>query len=261
MQLSLEFLKVLCMSLTLLYATYTDIKEREVTPILWIISGSIGGLLSLMEFLFDPDPLRILAILLSIIIAFTVGFTFSYLGLLGGADFLAFLVVSIYHPWKPLLIKPLFDVMPLFIPSFIIYSSLSSSLLAIYFLSSNLLFKRTKLLKQGGNFWRKILVLMIGKPIKMKDFMNSKFMYPLEEIKVLPGKGVLRRFRVTVDVNEPIEEKVEDIRRMVERGLLSPDDYIWVTPGLPMMVFMLIGYFLAIYLGDLFIVLFISVLK
>jgi preflagellin peptidase FlaK len=85
---------------------------------------------------------------------------------------------------------------------------------------------------------RKILAMMVGYRLKTEK-LSDKF-YPLEEFK--EGKRTIRLFigDLDFDVKKYREE-------LIEKGI----DNLWVTPGLPFVVPLTFGYFIAVFFGDL----------
>ncbi|MEM1686864.1 MAG: A24 family peptidase C-terminal domain-containing protein, partial [Zestosphaera sp.] len=53
--------------------------------------------------------------------------------------------------------------------------------------------------------------------------------------------------RASFSMDETYEEKIKSsVRELLEKGILKADDLVWVTPGLPQIVFYLLGYVAAL---------------
>jgi Archaeal Peptidase A24 C-terminus Type II. len=94
----------------------------------------------------------------------------------------------------------------------------------------------------------RIIVPLLGRPVKIRDYLNGKFKhyYPLQSFTI-DGEKLTVKFRLVTGVNNA---EIDDLRSIVERELLNPDDYIWITPGLPFILYLLIGFTLVLLVGD-----------
>ena len=95
----LENLRPLLVLTMLGYASYRDLRTREVNDAVWLIFGALGLILDSYETLtgiMDPFSL-VLPVVFVIIFSIVSG----YLGLFGGADLLALVVLGILQPLAP----------------------------------------------------------------------------------------------------------------------------------------------------------------
>ena len=251
---SLEALKVAIVLVMLVYTSILDVKYREVEPRVWLVFGLLLSAITSYEIYqlaavgVNPFTLAFY-LLISVGLTSAVAFAFAYFELMGGADFFALLVISLAHPWKPF--NALLNVMPLFPLSMLANSALLSLTPGAYNLAYNLALRRDAI---GGlsslKPYRRLLVLVAGRPMRVSEFLRTKFTYLMEEFRVERGR-IRREIRLGFRVSEEPSEDREKVRRMLERGLLSLSDYVWTTEGLPMLVFILAGYLLTLTLGDL----------
>ena len=219
----LTLARLLVVGGVLSYATYEDLKERAVSDLVWIVGGGFGISVIIFECLstrFD------LIELVSIGLVGAISYALYKADLYGGADALAIITVSV--------------ILPIFRPSHAFHSMaglmvLTNSLILslsipIYFAIRNLL----SLLKGERIFegfeeplWKKLFASFIG-------YRSKK-----------PGK-----FFLTL-------EKVEGGKRRLDLSLKSTrEDFvqgedIWVTPAIPMILFMLAGFVVMVLYGDL----------
>jgi len=212
---------------TLVYASYRDIKYRDIPEITWvpaiIISVSINVLLGNYDFVHT---------VLSMIPVIMV-FIMSLLGLIGGADFLALLMIALAHPR--------FLVFPISLLT-LLYSLLIPLGLMVYYVLCNVVLYRSSLNKIKCKEGRKAYLMLFGKPMDVRKLLEKKFTYPLT-IPLGKGEYVCRPSFSDDEEEERIRER---IRGAMARGEIKEDETVWVTPGLPHVVFFLIGYILSL---------------
>lgn len=245
----ISILKIILSSTILLYTSYLDIKSREVEPKIWIIYGGLGGFLTLIELF--RNNLSIIHIILSIGIALAIGFVSFYFGLFGGADFLAILSISITHPWPPF--NPLFQlIIPYpFILTVILNSLLMSLIVPLINVTKN--FRNYNfLINSNIPFKYKVFFIFLGYPIKVSKYLKMKYLFPLMIFEDLNGKLSVK-YRLTFNIDEEHANHQLKLKKLIEKGFISADDVIWVTQGVPLLVFITIGYFISLMLGDVII--------
>jgi preflagellin peptidase FlaK len=221
-------LKLLIMGASLAIGSYQDLKTREIDDRLWIIVGIAGGLLTIAEVVTSPSY-PILVALFSIVITAALAFGVYFLGLYGGADAKALLMIAITMPvntFQASLISPLFPISVfgnalvislLVIPACLIFN--------IYRATKEPLFSGVK----AGPF-RKLVVLFTG--VKVSPETAKSVHFNLVE-RPLPSGGSELRLVHRVEEDEP---------KIFVEGAKS----VWVTPALPMIVFFLAGFILAL---------------
>jgi preflagellin peptidase FlaK len=189
--------------------------------------------------------------LISISIALVIAILTSVSGMMGGADAKAILLIAVGVPLRPESLPPL--LMDLgFIPLSTVFNSvIFSSLMALYAIVRNLTFKLKGKMSLFEGFeregiLRKASAFISGFKVSLRSIEEAKFLYPIEDLE-LNGK-LIRRIRPMMRF-----EKGEDvIRKLMEayrKGLIG--EYIWVTPGIPMLPFILAGFLASLFLGDI----------
>ena len=121
-----------------------------------------------------------------------------------------------------------------------------------YALFRNLLWK---VRNRGGVFegletesvGRKILALFSGYKVKISK-LEKGHMYPLEDVDV-NDEGEVKRKLLVFPKDEEREEIVSRILESVKEEKL--DGGIWVTPGLPLLIFVTAGLVIALAYGDI----------
>ena len=93
----------------LFYASYTDIKTRRASNMLWVIMGSIGAILLVIQYftIGFENPYYLLFIPIMIGLMFAL---FQLRLIFGGADAKALMALAILVPLKPEILQfPLFE--------------------------------------------------------------------------------------------------------------------------------------------------------
>jgi hypothetical protein len=95
---------------------------------------------------------------------------------------------------------------------------------------------------------KKMLVLITGYKVSVAKLKEKWHVYPMEDLDS-DGEGSPKRRLVVVPRDEGRSEIVERLSNAVDAGKIS--DYVWATPGLPMLIFVTIGLIVALLFGDL----------
>ncbi|MCD6467725.1 MAG: prepilin peptidase [Thermoplasmata archaeon] len=208
------------------YASYTDIKTRMASNTLWIVMGSVGAALLVVQyFTVGIDNLLSLVFIPILIGAVYVLF---YVGLIfGGADAKAIMALSILTPlWPHLHGFPLHpSVMPF------AWSIFSNAI--VLFLIIPPMFLVYNAIKRDVEF----PYALIGYRMDVEE-AKKKFVWPLE--KIVDGKRKLMFMPEEFDAVEHIEELEKTGRKK-----------IWVTPKIPFMIPLLMGFVFAFFFGDI----------
>ncbi len=246
----------------LLYASWSDYKTREVTNKVWAIYAPIALALSITQYVFyDPANLW----LFSLSVGVTVGFAFLlfYTGAFGGADSKALMCIAMALPFFPVaLVTPLLSggLSPLsqvLFPITILGNSvLIAALSALYLLLRNLVVRsRTgKPLFEGTlaqeSIGKKLLVLLTGHKFALSELKAKWHIYPMEDIAPPETPETeLQRTLVIIPKDEGRDEILTRLSTAVEEGKI--DAKVWATPGLPMLIFVTVGLFVALLFGDI----------
>lgn len=212
----------------LIYASYTDLKIRKASNMLWLSMGFIGVILLVIEYFLTGGFGNQLIYLVFIPIIILIMYIFFQLRLLfGGADAKAMMAIAILLPFTPSLFSfPLFiSVLPF---SWVIFSN---AIILFLFIPLGLLIY---------NAYKKKLHFphcFLGYQMKLKD-ARKKFVWPLEQI--IDGKKKLSYVPHSVDPKEQFDA--------FEKMGISE---IWVTPKIPFMIPLLAGFICAFFVGDI----------
>ncbi len=200
-------------------ATIIDIRNREISDLMWIVFGAI----SVVLLFFEPDVLEAaFGVGFSLIVAPLVLILWRF-GLFGGADALGLIVLSALAPMATLSDSAVS-------PFTILVNSalLSVSPMIVNFIRNSVLILRNQDIFQDFDETKskKIFAMFLGYRSK-----NPKYSFSLET-KV----GKKKRLNIALHHSDSAEY------------CTTPDT--WVTPGLPFMIFILGGFILQLLFGD-----------
>ena len=250
----LQGLQVFVSLAFLLYASWSDLKTREVSNKVWAFFAPIGLALTLADFVsFEVNLNESLYWF-----GFSVGITsvlavaLFYAGAYGGADAKALICLSLALPFYPSRFIQLAFVPFIFPLSVFTNAVILAALSVLYVLFRNIFWRqraRRKLFEglENESAGRKLLALLSGYKIPLDKLEKSEFLYPLEDVKV-SETGEKKRKLLIFPKDEQRESIVERIVTARKEG--ASIDWVWTTPGLPMLVFITAGLITALILGD-----------
>jgi preflagellin peptidase FlaK len=242
----------------MVYASWSDWRKREVSNKVWIIMAPLALFLTSLQYVLFAGNL--LLYVLPFAVTSSLAIVLFYAGAFGGADAKAFICLSLALPQYP---THFFSALAMF-PSTVLVSPLfpitvfsNSVLLAafsvVYALLRNLSWK----LKTGSklfeglekeSFGRKLLALLTGYKTNVAKLEKYEYLYPLEDIDVAEDNQTDRRL-VVMPKDETREQIVKRILNAVQNGKVP--NHVWVTPGLPMLIFITAGLIIALIFGDI----------
>ncbi len=223
----LDVVRLMVGIIILTYASISDIKTRRASNLLWLIMGTIGGILLIIQYLTIGFENIIQLIFIPIIIALMY-VLFQLRLLFGGADAKAVMALAILVPIQPTILA-----FPLWGNSFMPYSWVIFSNALILFLFIPLSLLIYNIFKKDIEFPHCIL----GYKMKIERAKKS-FVWPLEKIK--DGK---RKFSYM-----PKNNNVDNQLKTFEKEGIKE---IWVTPKVPFMIPLLVSFLVSFFLGDI----------
>jgi preflagellin peptidase FlaK len=243
----------------LIYASWSDYKTREVSNRVWEIYAPIALALSLADLLlYDPSKLLLFGISASLIVG--MAFLLFYSGGFGGADSKALMCIAVALPFSPAILSmPIVNnslspfaqyIFPLTIFSNAILFAAASG---IYMIFRNLIWHKmngkkmfTDSLAQES-LWKKTIVLVTGYRMPISKLKEKWHVFPMEDISD-NGEVNVKRILVVIPHDEGRDKIVGRLSNAVNVGKI--DSYVWATPGLPMLIFITLGLFVALVFGD-----------
>ncbi len=218
----------------LIHVSVLDIKYREIDTKTWLFYSPL-----ILFLIYNIKFLNIYLFLYSFIVTILILYFFYRISFLGGADLFVMIILGLADS----------SVHPLFYPFFSIIGMepilimLFASLLVFIFVIIN--FIRYYKYTEGLPISKRILLSISGKRMKIKDFMNSKFLFPLS---VIDDNGS-ESLRTNFSVDEDDKEWREKYTKLVLNGIINEDKIIWVAYGIPILPFILFGYIISLIIG------------
>jgi preflagellin peptidase FlaK len=238
----LDILKILFCIPFLIYSCYSDIKTRRVSNKLWLImlTGSIFFIL----YGILTSGLSYLKILF---ISTGITFVFMYLlfqfGAFGGADAKSLIVLSIILPVYPAF-KVFGHVFPInepLIKLFALGTFGNAVLLTIVVPIGLAIYNLSKIGLSIDN----PLYIFIGYKSRISD-LEGKHIRMIQNYEMINGNVEFHFKKGGVEINE---KTIHELKTLARNGLIR--DEVWVTPGLPFMIPITLGFFVAAFYGDL----------
>jgi preflagellin peptidase FlaK len=251
----LTILQLLAVAVTLFFfglGSILDLRSREVDDRVWLVYGPVGLLLTIITLFVDPS--RIILTALSVGIAFVLAIGLFYFGLFGGADAKAIMCLGLAIPLVPRGFPGLLGYAHPFFPIVVLVTGFLCSVLAAVWLGMENLLSYTRVgstMFQGlehESKWRKGLAMISGYRTQIDRLRSVFYLYPMEEIIQAPD-GARRSFKLFVDAESDRDKMVSEFANAYSK--LNLQSQVWVTPGLPMLVFMTAGLLVTLVFGDI----------
>lgn len=250
----LQLLDYSSIFVTLLFlgiSSILDLRTREVPDILWLAYGPIGLALTVARIFLDPSIL--ILVLVSIGLSTLIACGMAYFGLFGGADAEALICISLTIPLPPSSIQPILGyVHPFFPITAIIVSFICSFSTVIWQGSTNLI----TLARDGAGMfeglehepsWKKALAFVTGYSISLQDLRTARHVIPMEKI-IQYNTGTRRKLLIYSNADVNPNEQITKLIKSLSNSETNPK--VWVTPELPMLLFILVGVAVTLMLGD-----------
>lgn len=225
-------IRLVACAVMLIIASILDLKKREISDKIWISFGSFGLLLTAIEF--NSNSINLLQYGIGIAIIAPITYGIYRTGLFGGADAKALVAIAV--------LLPFYD-MPFKIHGFTAFTILTNAtILTFAHIIHNMVRNFIDLAKGRTIFEgfkesgaRKALAFVMG----FRSNAPKGYLFAMES-----SEGGRRRFNFHPAA---YDEYVTDARN------------IWVTPALPFIVYMAVGFALMIIFGDLLALIFANI--
>jgi preflagellin peptidase FlaK len=252
MLITLEALSLaFCVSF-LLFGAWSDLKMREVSNKLWAVSLPIVTTITVIRMVLSMDLL--LLNLISIALSIIVSLAIFEGGFFGGADAKAMICLGVALPLFPGIFHPVLGCFHPFFPIIVLSNGFLISLVSIlYVVAKNLEWKlRVRGLLLYGfeeeHFLKKLLVVLSGYKVELDELRKRPHLIPIEDVDEAGGVP-RRKMRLFADVEADTDVVIGRLEKYASAGLVP--SMVWVTPGLPMLVFILLGFLATLFLGDI----------
>ena len=238
----LHIWKLLFFTPFLFYSCYSDIKTRRVTNNLWLIMLASGVVFILFDIL-THGLLYIVYVFISAGFMFVIVYIFFQLRILGGADAKALIILSMIFPTYPAF-EAFEYSFPLHRPPIdsFAFSILGNAAVLVMVVPIGLAaYNIIKMDIQINN----PVYIFIGYKTKISHLAN-KHVRLLQDLDIVNGYIKPHYGFKELELNEKI---IDELKNLSEKGVIKDD--VWVTPKLPFMVPLTIGFFVAVFYGDL----------
>jgi preflagellin peptidase FlaK len=251
LELAFDVARVALSLLFLLYASWSDWKQREVSNKVWIVFAPLAFSLTIVQFMLYAHEL--LSYLISFALTSVIAVALFYAGAFGGADAKALMCIALALPSPVRLVSSVSLYLPIFPFTVFSNSVLLAAFSAVYALFRNLVWK---LRANSGLFagfenesgLRKITALTTGYKVEPASLEKTPHSYPLEDI-IMKDDGSVERKLMAFPKDETREAIVARLVLASKEGKIQ--DGVWATPGLPLLIFITAGLVIALLVGDL----------
>lgn len=231
-------LKLVALSLALAYASYQDIKTREVSDFVWAALAAASAPLTALEILL-PSASWMLAFhtLSSVAVTSLIALLLYRLDFMGGADVKCLICVSVAFPWHPLTgwgFPKFGPALPLFSLSVLANAALCGIAVPVAIFAANAV-----RMARGENLFaglehehpvKRFALLFVGVRASTSKLANTDFYKPLEVVD-----GGRRKIVIAIS----------------PQGEPPPGGVSWMMPVLPFVVNISVGFITALLAGDL----------
>jgi preflagellin peptidase FlaK len=242
---AIDILRVLYCTPFLLYSCHTDILTRRVSNQVWVVMLTGGSLFAGYDIINSGIP-ALIRLILSVCTIFIFVYILFQFGTFGGADAKCLIVLSIIIPVYPHvglfgLRLPLIDVPYINLFTFTVFGNAVILTIVVplaLFIYNLFTLKPQEIVKKPAYLFigfKKDISGLPGKHIKL-----------IEEYYLSEDELHTRFRRGGVDISDDI---VKQLETYAKNGLM--DRRVWVTPGMPFMIPITVGFFTAVIFGDL----------
>lgn len=224
------FFKLIIALPFLIYACKIDLKERRVPNRLWKLM--LAAFIPIIAVEFFLTQFNALIALIQFSIIFLLAYGLHFTGLWGGADAKALILLAVAFP-----VYPQMWFVPVLNQGFgiLAFSTLSN---AVIFSPAVVLYVFLKNLKHGLR-GGKLLHYFTGYRV------DADHIPPFHNLLEYINDGKIKRVNRGI---EPDNKMLADLRKAKDKGKV---DKVWVTPGLPFLVFITAGFTISVLVGDI----------
>jgi archaeal preflagellin peptidase FlaK len=244
----LNLLRILICSVILIYSCVTDWRMRRAPNALWYVMGGAGALLDILElFLRSFDAYMVMSLVLGVVFMYVFVYVIFRIGGFGGADAKSLIAIAILFPYYPVIylagsaLLPLSAGVrsPIFAFTVLGNAVVLTLVVPIYVLLRNLVTVPGKELKSNliGSFTGYLMPLegLRGKHVRLMHVYNE-------------NNGVVNK-KLVFGGREAEPKVIDRLLRWKEKGLIP--EKVWVTPKLPFLIPITIGFLAAVIYGDI----------
>ncbi len=243
--IDIDLLKMIYCTPFLLYSCYTDLQTRRVSNQVWKVMLIGGGLFAAYDIINTGMP-ALLGLVLSVGIIFIFVYILFQFGAFGGADAKCLIVLAIIIPVYPLLEfsgveYPLTGIPLINLFAFTVFGN---AILLTIVVPLGLFFYNLIALKPR-DILKNPAYLFVGYKTDISKLQGRHI--KLIHERFLVDSVLQTRFkRGGVDIEE---DTIKELETFAHNDLM--DRHVWVTPGMPFIIPITLGFYTAIFFGDL----------
>jgi len=247
----LEFLRIFLSLSFLLLSSLYDFKTREVPNWVWMLFAPPGFTLSFLQFYLKKEYSFPVFWSVSFLVTTGLSLALFYLGFFGGADAKALICLSIALPTYPSSLNPHLNALAPLFPLSVFSNAILGASLMVFAIASYNLFRliqtKGKLFEGLENepFRSKMLAFFVGLKVNIERLKKEAHYIPLEYVSKGNHGEPVRHLRMSPRLSEETLQKNGYLD-----GYSGANGKIWVTPGLPFLVFVTAGLIVALLIGD-----------
>jgi archaeal preflagellin peptidase FlaK len=269
--------KIAVSLVVLLYSSWSDHKTRMVSNKVWAVYAPIALLLSAVELVFFA-PSNLLFFGVSAGVTIGLAFLLFYTGAFGGADSKAFMCIALALPFTPfstpdsytiysnsipvlgnyfpILHGAFSPISDLILPFTILTNSVIVAVFSVvYIVIRNIVWHKRngrKLFEdslKSESIGKKLAVILTGYKMPVAKLQEKWHIFPLEDVEKQADSEEIKRKLLVIPKDEGRDQIVERLSTSISEGKIK--DYIWASPGLPMLIFVTAGLIIALLFGDI----------
>ncbi len=242
----MDIYRVVFALLILAYACYSDIRKRSVSNIMWLIMVGVSIAFA-VYFTVVQSMSFLIPLILSITITGAVSYIFFRLGLFGAADAKALICIAVLFTTQPRFIIlshqfPLFDTsVPVVFP-FALIVLLNASVLALA-VPVSLFFRNLHSLGLK-EFMRNTTLCIVAYRANIDGLRSDRFARLTHTYEEIDGQLTRRYSLGGIPLNSDTVQRLKAYHR--EEKVAAE---VWVTPELPFILFIALGFLVCCLLG------------
>jgi len=246
-----EYISVIISLVALTLGSISDLRTREVPDKVWAVYAPIGLGLTIFRLFLDPSLL--ILTLASVGLSFLIGLGMVFFGLAGGADAKAMMCLGLALPLPPTIMNPALGFRHPFFPIAVLATAYICSLsVAFWMLGRNLVQLTLEHVKLFDGFekeprWKKAIALLTGYRTSVERLRQTFYLYPMERV-VEDENGARRALELYSSPDVDRDQDVAEFSASLQKVGLPAS--VWVTPGLPLLLFIFLGMLIVLVLGD-----------
>jgi preflagellin peptidase FlaK len=228
-----------------------DLKTREVPDWVWLAYGPTCLSLTAIHLFLNSS--EALLTVLSIGLTTLLSFALLYFGVFGGADAKAVICLGIALPLAPSAYVTWVGYVHPFFPVVVVLMGFVCSVSVVFWIGFRNLWLRFREGEQSFEglrdepLWARVLAALTGYPTDISRLRSTVYLYPMEEV-VEDSTGAHRKFRLFFSAEADRDQMVSDFVKSLSK--VGSPSRVWVSPGLPMLLFMLVGLIITLIAGD-----------